>query len=189
MAVKPYRNMRRSAYLFVVVPLVLAACGSSKTYFTTSIRRSLEASHQKLEKVQFYADRDIVLRREMDKEEAKVNSGKVKIENGHYISIITLKKNTLGVCTVATNNAVGISFEQGNNKFLSFGKTKDAEPEDPYRILATEWVDDYGIITYEGKQYHIQADGTEASLMIKTKFYKKLVKDEREMKGRKVAKK
>jgi hypothetical protein len=90
---------------------------------------------------------------------------------------------------VVTNNTVRISFEQGNNKFLSFGKTKNADPEDPYRILANKWVDDYGIVSYEGNEYHIQPDGTEASLMIKTKVYNKLIREEREMKGRKVAKK
>ena len=181
--------MNRLTYLFAAIPLVLIACGTSKTYFTTDIKRSVEGSNQKLDKIQFYADRDIVLRREIDKKDAKVYSGKVKIEKGHYVNIIILKKNTRGVCTVATNNTVGISFEQGNNKFLSFGKTKDADPEDPYRILATKWVDDYGIVKYEGNEYHIQPDGTDASLMIKTKVYNKLIREEREMKGRKVAKK
>lgn len=181
--------MKGSAYLLVVFALVFTACGSSKTYFTSAIRRSVEASHQKLEKVQFYADRDIVLRREVDKEDAKVSSGKIKIENGHYINIITLKKNTRGVCTAATTNTIGISFEPGSNYFLSFGKIKNANPEDPYRILANAWIDDYGVVNYEGKEYHIQPEGTEASLMIKTKVYNKLVREEREMKGRKVAKK
>jgi hypothetical protein len=181
--------MNRSTYLFAAIPLVLIACGTSKTYFTAAIRQRVEASNQKLDKIQFYADRDIVLQREINKEDAKVYSGKFKIENGHYVNIIVLKKNTRGVCTLATNNTVGISFEQGNNKFLSFGKTKNANPEDPYRILATKWEDDYGIISYEGNEYHIQPDGTEASLMIKTEVYNKLIREEREMKGRKVAKK
>jgi hypothetical protein len=181
--------MKKSAYLYLIIPFALLSCGSSKTYFSASIRQSVEGSHQRLEKIQFYADRDIILRREMDTEEAKVHSGKVKIENGHYVNIITLKKNTPGVCTVVRNNAIGVSFEQGENKFISFGKTKYAKPEDPYRILANEWVDDYGVIMYEGKQYHIEPEGTEASLMIKTKIYKKSVQAERDMKGRKVASK
>jgi len=181
--------MNRSAYLFVAIHLFLTACGTSKTYFTAAIKRSVEASNQKLDKIQFYADRDIVLQREMEKEDTKVYSGKVNIENGHYVNTIILKKNTRGVCTVVTNNTVRISFEQGNNKFLSFGETKNSNPEDPYRILATKWVDDYGIVSYEGIEYHIQPDGTDASLMIKTKFYNKLIREEREMKGRKVAKK
>ncbi len=40
--------MKRSTYLFAVIPLFLIACGTSKTYFTASIKRSVEASNQKL---------------------------------------------------------------------------------------------------------------------------------------------
>jgi len=179
--------MKQSVILAAIFPLIICSCRSSKTYFSADIRSQVEASHQSLQKIQFYADRDIVLRREMDIGEAKVKSGVVKIENGHYVNVITLKKGTPGVCTVANSNAVGISFEQGSDKFLSFGKTKFAKPEDPYRILANQWVDDYGVIMYEGKQYHLEAEGTEAGIMIKTKLLKKSVLEEREMKGRKIA--
>ena len=179
--------MKRNSWnLLLVLPIVLVACSSPKTYFTSSIRAKVENSHQPLEQIQFYSDRDIVLRREIKTGEAKVTSGKVKFENGHYVNIITLKKNTPGVCTVVKNNVVGISFEQGENKFLTFGKTKFAKPDDPYRILANEWVNDYGVINYDGKQYHIQSSGTEASIMIKSKLLKKSKVEEREMKGRKV---
>ncbi len=170
----------------LALPFLMVACGSPKTYFTSSIRAQVENSHQPLEQIQFYSDRDIVLRRDLQTGETKVTSGKVKIEHGHYVNIITLKKNTPGVCTVVKNNVVGISFESGENKFLNFGKTKFAKPDDPYRILANEWINDYGLITYEGKQYHIQSSGTEASIMIKTKLLKKSKTEEREMKGRKV---
>jgi hypothetical protein len=179
--------MKKSTILLGLLPLVICSCGSSKTYFSADIRSRVEASHQSLKKIQFYADRDIVLRREMDIGEAKVKSGVVKLENGHYVNVITLKKGTPGVCTVANGNAVGISFEPGSDKFLSFGKTKYATPEDPYRILANEWVDDYGVVLYEGKQYHLEPEGTEAGIMIKTKLLKKSVLEEREMKGRKIA--
>jgi hypothetical protein len=179
--------MKKIAILFGFIPFIITSCGSSKTYFTADIRGKVEASHQPLEKIQFYADRDIVLRRDMETGEAKVSSGKVKIENGHYVNIITLKKNTPGVCTVARGNAVDISFEQGINKYLTFGKTRYAAPEDPYRILANNWENDYGVIMYEGKQYYIQPEGTEAGIMIKSSVLKKSVVDEREMKGRKVA--
>jgi hypothetical protein len=174
-------------YTALIFSLAIVSCGSSKVYFTSAIRNDVEASHQSLQKVQFYADRDIVLRRDMDIGETKVKSGVVKIENGHYVNIITLKKHTPGVCTIVKGNAIGVSFEQGDNKFLTFGKTKYANPEDPYRILANDWVNDYGVIMYDGKQYYIQPQGTEAGIMIKTSVLKKSVVEEREMKGRKVA--
>jgi len=179
--------MKRKLVLFVLVPFILASCSSSKTYFTSDIRARVEASHQPLDKIQFYADRDIVLRRDIDKAEAMVASGKVKIENGHYVNIITLKKGTPGVCVMAKGNAICISFEQGSDKFLTFGKTKLAGPDDPYRILANDWVEDYGTVMYEGKEFHIQPEGGEASIMIKSSVLKKSVVEEREMKGRKVA--
>jgi hypothetical protein len=179
--------MKRANSIFLLLlPFIITACSSSKTYFTSGIRARIENSHQDLEKIQFYADRDIVLRRDMQTGETKVTSGKVKMENGHYVNIITLKKNTPGVCTVVKNNVVGISFEQGDNKLLNFGKTKFAKPDDPYRVLANEWINDYGVVSYEGKQYHIQPSGTEASIMIKTKLLKKSKIEEREMAGRKV---
>ena len=179
--------MKKCPILFLLVTFIMTACSSSKTYFTEAIRTSVEASHQPLEKIQFYADRDIVLRRDLETGETKVTSGKVTMENGHYVNIITLKKNTPGVCTLVRNNAVGISFEQGDNKFLTFGKTKFATRVDPYRILANDWVNEYGVINYEGKQYYIQPSGTEASIMIKSSVLRKVKVDQREMKGRKIA--
>ena len=179
--------MKKASPYLLVLPILLAACSSSKTYFTAGIRSRVEANQQPLEKIQFYSDRDIILRRELETGETKVTAGKVKIENGHYINIITLPKNTTGVCTVVKNNVVGISFEAGDNHYLTFGKTKNAQANDPYRILANEWVNDYGVINYDGKKYHIQPEGTEAAILIKTKMLKKHRVEEREMKGRKVS--
>lgn len=178
--------MKRCSNYLLFLSFILVACSSPKTYFNGSIRNQVESSHQPLEKIQFYADRDIVLRRDMHTGETKVTSGKVKIENGHYVNIITLKKNTPGVCTQVRNNAINVSFENGENKFLTFGKTKYAKSDDPYRILANEWVKEYGIINYEGDKYHLQPAGTEASIMIKTSVLKKYKVAERKMKGRTV---
>lgn len=179
--------MKRTVNILIALPLVMAACSSPKTYFTSNIRNRVENNRLPLEKIQFYADRDIVLRRDMETGETKVTAGVVKIENGHSVNIVTLPKNTPGVCTVVKNNIVGISFEAGDNKYLTFGKTKTGQPNDPYRILANDWVSDYGVINYDGKKYHIQPEGTEAAILIKTKVLKKYTVEERIMKGRTVS--
>jgi len=176
----------RNSALFFSVSLVLVACGSSRTYFTSNIRSRVESNQVPLEKIQFYADRDIVLRRDLETGETRVNAGVVKIENGHSVNIVTLPKNTPGICTVVKNNVVGISFEPGENHYLNFGKTKNAQPNDPYRILASEWVNDYGVVNYDGKKYHIQSEGTNAAILIKTKMLRKNTLEERKMKGRTV---
>ena len=166
--------------------LIFASCSNSKTYFTPAIRARVEANSVPLSKIQFYVDRDIVLKREMDKGETKVTNGELKFENGHYINIITLKKGTQGVCTNVFPNKISISFEVGGN-YINFGRTKQGTSTDPYRVLANSWVSDYGIITYEGKEYHIEESGTEASIMIKSKWLKTSQVESREMKGRSVS--
>ncbi len=86
--------MKNRYPVLFALPLLLAACSSPKTYFTSSIRNCVENNRVPLEKIQFYADRDIVLRRDMETGETKVNAGVVKFENGHYVNIVTLPKNT-----------------------------------------------------------------------------------------------
>jgi hypothetical protein len=179
--------MKIQYYYIVLLAAVLASCSSAKTYFTPEIRSRVEANSVPLSKVQFYVDRDIMLKRELDKGETKVNAGKLKFENGHYVNIITLKKGTPGVCTTSGNNKVSISFEAANSNYLNFGRTRIGTSADPYRILADNWVNDYGIVTYEGKQYHLEPSGTEASILIKSKWLKTTKVEKREMKGRTVA--
>lgn len=178
--------MKKNLTSLWALPFLLIACSTPKTYFTSNIRNAVESSHQPLEKIQFYADRDIVLRRDLNIGETTVSSGKVKIENGHYIQLITLKKNTPGVCVLVKNNIVGISFETGPGKFLTFGKMRNARPEDPYRLQISDWVGQAGVIEYEGKKYRVMEDGANAGIKIKSSVLRKDKKDERKMKGRTV---
>jgi hypothetical protein len=179
--------MKKYSYLSIILlAAAFASCSSSKTYFTPAIRSRVEANQVPLSKIQFYADRDITLTREMDKGETKVTAGELKFQNGHYVNIIKLKKGTPGVCTMTGPDKVSISFEMGSGNYLNFGKTRTATGNDPYRILADNWVNDYGIITYEGKRYHIEPDGTEASIMIKSSWLRTSSVEKRQMKGRTV---
>ncbi|UAY52256.1 hypothetical protein [Ferruginibacter albus] len=178
--------MKNYFYVGLVSMVILSSCSSSKTYFSANIRKRVEANSVPLSKIQYFIDRDVVLKRELDKGETKVASGAVKFENGHYVNIITLKKGTPGVCTYSGPDKVSISFEMGDGKFLNFGRTKAGTADDPYRILADNWVSDYGIITYEGKRYHIESTGTEAAVKIDAKWVKTTNIQKRQMKGRTV---
>jgi hypothetical protein len=175
--------MKKYLYLSAIAAIVLASCSDSKTYFTPAIRSRVEANSVPLTKIQYFVDRDIVLERELDKGETKVESGTVKFQNGHYENLIVLKKGTPGVCTMVAPNKLSISFEVGTDQFINFGKTLNSGTTDPYRILANEWVGEEGVITYEGKTYHIQASGTEASIKIKTKWLRTNKVEKRQMKG------
>lgn len=176
-------KMKNNIIVALVLLVALTSCSSSKTYFSTQIRQKVESSGTPLTQLQYYIDRDVELSREILKDETKVTTGVVRFENGKNLNIITLKKNTPGVCTKVFPDKILISFEVGDNKFLTFGKTKYATDTDPYKILANSWIGDYGSITYEGKNYFIHA-GTEASVLIKTSELNKEEINKRKMKGR-----
>ena len=175
--------MRNNSIIALVLLAALAACSSSKVYFSTQVRQKVENTGTPLTQLQYYVDRDVELSREILKDETKVTSGVVRFENGKNLNIITLKRNTPGVCTKVLPDKVYISFEIGDDKFLTFGKTKYATESAPYKILANSWIGDYGAITYEGKSYFIHS-GTDASIMIKTSELNNEEINKRQMKGR-----
>ena len=175
--------MKNNIIIALLVVATFASCSSSKTYFSTQIRQKVESTGTPLTQLQYYIDRDVELSREILKDETKVTTGVVRFENGKNLNIITLKKNTPGVCTKVLPDKILVSFEVGDDKFLTFGKTKYATDTDPYKVLANSWIGDYGSITYEGKNYFIHS-GTEASIMIKTSELTKEEVNKRKMKGR-----
>lgn len=168
-----------------LVVLVFASCSTPKTYFTSSVRSKIEASDIPVTKLQFYVDRDVELRREVASGSAQVSAGVVKFENGKYVNIITLKRNTPGVCTRAYEDKIDVSFEMGEGRYLTFGKLKK-DNRAPYTLYADSWGRELGEIKYDGKTYYILPSGSEARLMIKKNALTTLKVEKREMKGRKV---
>jgi len=165
--------------------LALASCGTPKTYFTSSVRSRIEANNIPVTKLQYYVDRDVELRREVASGSAQVTAGVVKFENGKYVNIITLKKNTPGVCTRSYDDKMDVSFEVGEGRYLTFGKLK-RDNYAPYTLYADNWTREFGEIRYDGKTYYILPSGSEARLMIKKSALTTLRVEKREMKGRKV---
>jgi len=186
------KTMKNFNKLIFILSIALASCAGPKSYFTIGIRSKIENKSIPLSQLQFYVDRDVELRRELSTGDAKVNSGKIKFENGKYIHIILLKKFTPGVCTQTYPNSLDVSFELGDGKNLTFGVPNQASSDYIYQIFALEWIKnnrslgEMGRITYDNKTYYIQPNGTSAKLMIKKSVVDKLEISKRVMKGRKV---
>lgn len=165
--------------------LAFAACSTPKTYFTPPVRTNIETHSIPVSKIQFYVDRDVELRREIASGATKVSAGVVKFENGKYVNVITLKKNTPGVCIKTYGDKIDVAFESGDGKFLTFGKLK-SDDRAAYTLYADSWKDNLGVLMYDGKQYFIMPSGAEARLMIKKNVVYNNKVDKREMKGRKI---
>lgn len=177
--------MKTISKLTLLLLIALTACSGPKSYFTQDIRKKIEGRNATVEQLQYYVDRDVELRRELTSGKVDVSSGKVIFENGKYLHIILLKKNTPGVCISSTDKSMDVSFEMGDGKNLQFAVPKNGKSEN-YQICALEWVNNAGKITYDGETYYIQPGGSGASLMIKKSVIGKWEVKKRKMKGRKI---
>jgi len=182
----------RIIILLFGISCILGSC-SSNLYFTVEQRSLIERNDISPKSLQYYVDRDVILKREMSSQEATTQiTGKVIVENGKYIHIITLRKNTPGVCTYvySNNQTLDISFDMGEGKYLTFGvnKAELAKPSTIYNIRAKNWVNKVGEITYDGETYYVQPEGFGAQLMFKKLTKDKLKVEKNTMKGRKVNK-
>ena len=189
--------MKFLSTLSVIVLVALSSCSTSqKSYFTVETRKRVEDVAIPVEKLQFYVDKDVELRRELTARDAKVTSGKVVFENGKYVNIILLKAGTLGVCTQALNNALDISFETGENKNIRFTVPERASSNVIYSLFADQWMNRYsaydpnvsqvGKIVYDGDIYFMRFVGDRPKLMIVKTGKDKYQVNSRVMKGRKV---
>ena len=175
----------------IIVLLGLAACSTPKSYFTADTRNKVEEKGIPLNKLQFYIDKDVELRRELNSRDATVRSGKVKVENGKYINIILLKKGTQGVCTGKNSNSLDIAFESGETKNLVFGLPSHPFSNNVYSLDAEKWLNPFkgpeiGKITYDGDVYFMRFTGARPKLMVKMTSKEKFELDKRVMSGRKI---
>ena len=190
-------HMKSVSTLSVILVLALSSCSTlQKSYFTVDTRKRVDEIAIPVEKLQFYIDKDVELRRELSARDAKVTSGKVVFEDGKYINIVILKAGTLGVCTRALNNTLEISFENGENKNIRFGVPEKAPSNAVYSLFADEWTNSYntynpsvvqtGKIVYDGEVYYMRFNGERPKLMIEKSAQNKYQVNKRVMSGRKV---
>ena len=182
-------NIRQSL-LFIIITS-MAACSTPKSYFSVDTREKVEATSIAVDKLQFYIDKDVELRRELSSADAKVSSGKVIIENGKYMNIILLKAGTPGACTAVHDHSLDIAFENGDDKNINFSVPGNARSNAIYSLSAEKWISNYntreiGKITYDGQVYFMRFDGSKPKLMIRKISKDKYEVNKRVMSGRKV---
>ena len=119
---KPNYAFKTALFLFIATALF--SCSTSKKYFTPDVRAKIERAGVPLEKLQFYVDRDVQLTREVPTTETEIKKGSVKVIDGKTVKVINLSKDTKGICTKSVNDKVLVSFEDGSQDFLTFGKNK-----------------------------------------------------------------
>ncbi|MES2654169.1 MAG: hypothetical protein V4620_01175 [Bacteroidota bacterium] len=172
----------------IIVLLAFIACLSActpKVAFNEALRNNLDLKSIKPEKLQFYIDRNVDLRREAASNTTKITSGKIELYKGKNVQILSIKNLTPGICIRSTDSTLDIAFENNNDLFLQFKKVKTVESDVKIYMLNTFKNED-GIVfvNYGGNSYQIENYAAEAQILIKRKVANKEKVNIKNIKGR-----
>jgi len=158
-------TLRYVIVLFVSL-LFLSSCSKRLTPFTHDLYRDYNWSERELKEIQFYLSNDIILYRDLDPGQLRVEGGKVKVRRGRRTEEIRFRRGTPGRLTFFPERGrLGISFERGRDeRFLMFGPSPKTAGR--YTLLAREWGRHEGLVRYGGNEYYTGAQSAFTYLTI-----------------------
>lgn len=183
----------RTISLLSIILITLSSCSTNRMLFTVDTKKQIEEAGVDVTQVQFYNSDEIVLARDISKEEVKVAEGKVRIENGRNIEEIIIPANTPGICELNNEKTLKVSFDTGEGKSIPFlvERRGDVVVSGSYfKIGAKEWTRTsrgrkVGKLDYEGKIFKL-VRGADARLMIDKAVLNKVNRKTKVAKGRKL---
>jgi len=183
----------RQTLLIILSAAILSSCSTSRLYLTVETRQQIEKANINLNQLQFYNSEEIVLIRQLSKEDIGVDKGKIKIQNGKQVEEIIIQRNTPGVCELHDEKTIKISFETGDGKqipFLVERRNGIVTEGSNFKIGAKEWVttergNKVGKLDYDGKVFTL-IRGLNSRLLVDKDMLNKVERDTRVAKGRKL---
>lgn len=162
------------------------ACSPSLTYFTQPLYEEHRWTEAELKKIQFYLSDDLVLRRAAPDANTEISAGSIRIINGERVEEVVIPRATPGVMVFSPKaNRLAISFEEGSDqRFLMFGPNPKAGNR--YVVLAKDWNRYDGQVSYDGKEYTVEASNALSSLMVDLRKVEKVEINSRTAQGRKL---
>ncbi|MGB0369534.1 MAG: hypothetical protein ACPGD8_09020 [Flavobacteriales bacterium] len=179
--------------LLLSAVVILSSCSVNRMLLTVDTKQQIEKAGVDLKQVQFYNSEEIILARQIKKEEINVAEGKVRIENGKHIEEIIIPANTPGICELNNEKTLKVSFDAGDGKTIPFLVEKRGEIVSSgsyFKIGAKKWVRTsrgrkVGKLDYEGEIYNI-VRGSDSKLMIDKSVLNRVKRDTHVAKGRKL---
>lgn len=155
--------MKTRALIAGIMIIFLASC-HNKIPFTYDVKTKLELNDLDVRRVQFYNSEKIVLRRILPINEAKVNHGEVRIENGKLVDEIIINEETPGICREYGEYDLDVSFEPGNRKTINFRLNKMTKTFD---IYVEQQSNNAGEIVYDSLIYFLEPSKKRPLLLIR----------------------
>lgn len=164
---------------------LLTACSPRLTPFTERVYDDFGWSEADLRKIQFYVSRDIELKRQLSAGSSEIVSGKIRIENGREVEVVTIQRGTPGVFVFSPkSDRFAISFEGGDDQYLMFGPNPRSSGR--FQLRAAEWDRDSGRVTYGGRRYWVDNSAAYAALLVDLRKITRTQRQNRVAKGRRV---
>jgi predicted aspartyl protease len=162
-------------------------------YFTVETKLQVEKANIPVTQLQFYNSEEILLVRQMSKEDFGVEKGRIKIQNGRQVEEVIIPRNTPGICELFDEKTLKISFDKGNDNAIAFlveRKNGVVTEGSHFKIAAKEWVstergNKVGKMDYEGKVFTL-VRGFNSRLLIDKSVLNKVNRDTKVVKGRKL---
>ncbi len=172
--------------LVLLILITLSSCSKRLTPYTERLQNDFEFTSDDLQHIQFYLSEDIVLQRNLGIEETRITEGKIQVIDGRDVEQIVFKKGTPGVLVFSPKEKrLAISFEENSDdKYLMFGPNKRAGGR--YVLLAKEWRNNLGKVSYNGKIYTTTNRSAYSALLVDIDKYRDVDYDSERVKGRKV---
>jgi len=169
--------------LILLISLIVSL-NSCKTLFTESIRKTVQRTNlDRIEKVQFYNDREIEIVYKTSEAKDIVEGGKVKFKAGYYYYFIKFPKHTKAQAKHIDNERLKVFFEVGEDRYLIFGDSGN-DKDEYYQLYGNDLGDGF-YVNFEGKKFKV-INGGQALLKIKKNYKEKTITDKRKVKGVKV---
>ena len=170
---------------FVLFLLSLAACSPRYTPFTEALYDDYGWSSDDLKQIQFYVSRDVELKRQLTAGSSEIVSGKIRIENGREVEVVTIQRGTPGVFLFSPKaDRFAVSFEDGDEQFLMFGPNPRSDGR--FTLRAADWNRNSGLVSYGGKKYRVSSDAAYAALLIDLRKVTRTQRQARVARGRRV---
>lgn len=178
--------MKNSIFALGLLALLCNIGCTPKAALDQSTRSNLSNQSITAEKLQFYLDRDIEMKRVITSNDTKLNGGKITFANGKRVEVIYIKANTPGICLKSDNNTIDVAFETKGDNYLSFKPVVDYKDKANYTLSGYEKKGDILLIQYGGNTYSIDEQYIEAKILIKRKVANKTRTKVTKVKGRKL---
>lgn len=142
--------------------MFMASC-ASKVFFNEDARMKLEKREIGLDELQFYNDKEMLLRRKTTSRQIAADGGVVSKTEGLRVQDLRIRRATACRVDSVAPNAIYIRFELGEGQVLKFYKNQFGY----YQVWADRWYAGRGNIVYGGKDYVVERIGNDCLLMVK----------------------